>query len=134
MKSGFISLFIGCLCLFISHFSDAQANNSSQIHDALKKSDAKKITTFLHETVKYEYLGEAKIVSKTVAEFSMKDFFNKNQVESIKLIKQATNNNQQSYLLFSYVAKTGTYKIYFNNSNKNGNALIDIIKISKDEE
>lgn len=134
MKNGIKYLIIGCLCLFINFLGYAQVNNSSQIHEAIKASDAKKLTSFLHETVNYEYLGAAKNVSKTVAEFSMKDFFSKNQVESVKLIKQATINNQQSYLLFSYLAKTGAYKIYLGNNSINGNTLVDKIKISKEDE
>lgn len=105
---------------------------NKQILDALTAGNASELSKYFNSMVDLGLAGIQDVYSKNHASRILKDFFEKNPVKSVKILKQGTSNDGSQFSIGEIVAGPKTYRLYYLLKKISTQYLIQQFQIEED--
>jgi len=111
--------------------SQGQENFSDNLTKAIQKGDCHGFYSYFGDYLLVHIEDFQKLVSAQQAKAHLCDFFNKNKVTSVKLVKSG-DKEKQKYYIWNYMSKGQNWRIYLLLNADNGKPLIHQMDIEKE--
>ena len=134
MKNRSIALIFLALIMFLSgHVLRGQSTTTNQIVSAVRNADAAGLAKYFNSTVDLELGNSDGNYSKKQAEIILKDFFQKNPVQSFSINHEGSSNDGSKYMIGSCVGKNKKkFRVYILLKNKNDGLLITQLQFEEE--
>ncbi len=116
--------------IFLISFSiKAQEQVMASARDALKSGDAPKLVAQLNEPIELNLIDQKNNFDRAQAEIILKDFFDKNPVQSFEFDHQTTSRGGLRFAIGTYKTQRGQYRVHLLIKETDGQYRIDMIDI-----
>ena len=105
---------------------------NKQILDALSTGNSAELSKHFNSMIDLGIAGTQDVYSKNHATRILKDFFEKNPVKSVKILKQGTSNDGSQFSIGGIVAGQKTYRLYYLLKKISTQYLIQQFQIEED--
>jgi hypothetical protein len=105
---------------------------NKMILEALGSGNATELSNHFNSMIDMGIAGTQDVYSKSQATRILKDFFGKNPVKSVKILKQGTSNDGSQFSIGEIVAGTKTYRLYYLLKKISTQYLIQQLQIEED--
>jgi hypothetical protein len=124
------------LLLFTFSFkgNDPVADLSSEVIEAIKKSDVTKIAQFFNEKVSVKIIEQEDVYSRSQAESILKDFFKSHPVKSFDARPSNSQKTGNQFVVGNLVTASGTYRLSFLIKKYNEKYLIAQFRIENEND
>lgn len=131
-------LFGSLLCLTLFFPVQAQDQNGDDLIDtiknALKTGSSRELSHYFNEVIELKTDTPKKNVSKTQAEFILKDFFKKNPPNGFEVIHLGTSEQGMRYMIGKYTCHNNStsYRVYTVIKKSGENHLIHKLEFTRE--
>lgn len=133
MKRGRIHFII--LLLLLSAIAQpvfAQEEMINEIKEIMKAGNSKEMARHLHQTVDLSFDGKTDNLSKTQAEYVLRDFFKKSPPSSFNIVHQGSSKSGIPFVIGQYNSNDETYRVVFRIRAVNKVYLVHGINFTKE--
>lgn len=108
------------------------ADTLERIGMAIQSGNSKELAKYFDNTVEITIYQGEEVYSKAQAEQVIRDFFNKNNPTSFKIIHKGNSTQGSQYSIGALTTNTGTFRIYIYIKQKGPSYFIQEIRFEND--
>jgi len=133
MKTNILIAVLLCF-LTVGGANAKQADIVNDLTGWLKTSNSKEISKYFASTVELNILNEEDVYSKVQAEIILKDFFNKHNPRSARVIHKLDSNPNYRFAVIELDTENGKFRTTISLKDTGGKFLITEMRIEFDKE
>lgn len=123
---------IGLPSCFNAHSESAEHYDIlTDITDAFKKSDYRKLMSQSSELIELTFENDVRHYSKVQAKFALKDFFKNYPVQKFEVVHRSESKPFTQYVIGEYKSHSDEYRISIRMHQSQGKYEIDMIKFRR---
>lgn len=127
-----VKFLLPLLLLFAGHQAIAQEEMINELKEIMKAGSSKEMARHLHQTVDLSFDGKTDNLSKTQAEYVLRDFFRKNPPSNFTIVHQGSSKSGIPFVIGQYTSNEDTYRVVFRIRAVNKIYLVHGINFTKE--
>lgn len=110
----------------------AQEEMINELREIMKAGSSKEMAKHLHQTVDISFDGKTDNLSKTQAEYVLRDFFKKSPPSNFTIVHQGSSKSGIPFVIGQYTSNDETYRVVFRIRQVNKVFLVHGINFTKE--